>query len=139
MTGYSYLNGVLLLNRYLCKQISDRAPPPLGAAPLATTEKRVACPRYSPKALGMTTRPACPRPWGFPQAAGVDAERSESKTTSRWHVLTPMRALLTASLSYALVPNRPLQEFGSKRRAIRCARESLLRVRHSMAWKISKQ
>lgn len=83
------------------------------------------------QALGMTTRQLA-KSVGVTQAAVVDAERTEAKGDITLATLRRYAAALDCELSYALVPNRPVQEV-VQARAEYIARDEVLRVRHSMA------
>jgi predicted DNA-binding mobile mystery protein A len=73
------------------------------------------------QALGMTTRQLA-KAVGVTQAAVVDAERTEAKGDITLTTLQRYAAALGCELTYALVPNRPLQEVVEER-AERIARE----------------
>ena len=83
------------------------------------------------QALGMTTRQLA-KAVGVTQAAVVDAERSEAKGDITLTTLQRYAAALGCELTYALVPNRPLQEVVEER-AERIAHDEVSRVKHSMA------
>lgn len=82
-------------------------------------------------AMGMTTRQLAKR-IGITQSAVVDAERTEARGDITLATLRRYAKALDCELAYALVPRRSLEELVEERAEF-VARDSVARVRHSMA------